>query len=168
MLDAEDARRRPRGVLLVQYTERVKGMTIVRTLGRIWIPLVVLLVIGAGGLVVSRVHGIFGSDTRPSYGSVAGNDRYNPKEVRYEVFGPADTVASISYFNAESQPQEVKHAALPWSVTITMNAPAVVANLVAQGDSSSLGCRIVVDGQVKSERVTNEVNAYTHCEVQGA
>lgn len=145
-------------------------MAIVRILGRIWIPLVVLLVIGCGGLIVSRVHGIFGSEKRPSYGSgpVADGERYNPKEVLYEVFGPANTVASISYFNANSEPQEVKHASLPWSMTITMNSPAVVANVVAQGDSNSIGCRIVVDGQVKAERITNDVNAYTYCLVQGA
>ena len=34
---------------------------------RLWIPLVVLVVIAAGGYVVSRVHGIFGSEKRPSY-----------------------------------------------------------------------------------------------------
>lgn len=43
-----------------------------------------------------------------------------------------------------------------------------MGNVVAQGDSNRIGCRIVVDGQVKAERISNEVNAYTHCLVQGA
>jgi hypothetical protein len=51
---------------------------------------------------------------------------------------------------------------------ITANVPAVMGNVVAQGDSNSIGCRIVVNGQVKAERISNEVNAYTHCLVKGA
>jgi hypothetical protein len=43
-----------------------------------------------------------------------------------------------------------------------------MGNVVAQGDSNRIGCRIVVDGQVKAERISNEVNAYTHCLVKGA
>jgi hypothetical protein len=154
----------------VQQWERVTGMTVVRVLGRVWIPLVILLVIGCGAFVVSRVQGIFGSAERPSYSDsrVADTKPFNPKQVIYEVFGPAGTVADISYFDANSQPQQVDGAPLPWSWTMSINSAAVVASLVAQGDSHSIGCRIVVDGEVKAERVSNEVNAYTHCLVQGA
>ena len=42
-------------------------MRILRVLPRLWIPLVLLMVIVAGGYVVSRVHGIFGTENRPSY-----------------------------------------------------------------------------------------------------
>lgn len=150
--------------------ERLKGMAIVRLLGRVWIPLVVLLVIGTGGFVVSRVHGIFGSEKRPSYDQSHATDTrpVDSKQVLYEVFGPAGTVADISYFDVNSQPQRVDGAHLPWSLTVTINSPAVVADIVAQGDSHSIGCRILVDGEVKAERVSNQVNAYTHCLVQGA
>jgi hypothetical protein len=34
---------------------------------------------------------------------------------------------------------------------------------VAQGSGNSLGCRITVDGVVKTERVVNEVRAFTFC-----
>jgi hypothetical protein len=44
----------------------------------------------------------------------------------------------------------------------------MVGNVVSQGDCDSIGCRIVVDGQVKAERISNEVNAYTHWLVKGA
>ena len=40
---------------------------------------------------------------------------------------------------------------------------AVFANVVAQGDSDSIGCRIIIDGVVKDERTVNKVNAYTFC-----
>ena len=148
----------------------MREILVVRLFGRVWIPLVILLVIGAGAVIVSRVHGIFGSERRPVYtdSHVAGTNSYTPKQVVYEVFGPPGAVADISYFNADIQPQQVNAALLPWSLTLSINAPAVIANVVAQGDSSSLGCRIMVDGDVKAERVSHEVNAYTHCEVRGA
>ena len=53
------------------------------------------------GLTVSRLHGIFGSEKRPSYADTRVNDTkpFNPKHLRYEVFGPPGTVADISYFD---------------------------------------------------------------------
>ncbi|WP_232005022.1 MmpS family transport accessory protein [Mycobacterium sp. ACS1612] len=149
--------------------ERLRGMTIARVLARVWLPLVVLLVIGCGVFIVSRVHGIFGSEKRPSYtdGHITDTKLLKPKRVIYEVFGPAGTVVDLSYFNADSQPQRVDGVRLPWSLTMTIDSSAVVASLVAQGDSHSIGCRIVVDGEVKTERVSNGVNAFTHCLVQG-
>jgi hypothetical protein len=51
---------------------------------------------------------------------------------------------------------------------ITTTKPAVMGNLVAQGDSDSIGCRITVDGEVKAERVSSGVNAYTFCLVKSA
>ena len=145
-------------------------MAILRVLPRLWIPLVVLVVIACGAFVVSRVHGIFGTEKRPSYAESQIHDTksFNPKQVVYEVFGPAGTVADISYFDVNSQPQQVDRASLPWSLKITTASPSVVGSVVAQGDSDSIGCRIVVDGEIKAERISNEVNAFTHCLVKGA
>jgi hypothetical protein len=150
--------------------ERVKEMRVVRVLRRLWIPLVVLVVIGCGGFIVSRVHGNFGTVKRPSYadGQVHDTKSFNPKQVVYEVFGPTGTVADISYFDVNSQPQQVYGAILPWSLKITTASQSVLGSVVAQGDSDSIGCRIVVNGEVKAERISNEVNAFTHCLVKGA
>jgi Mycobacterium membrane protein len=145
-------------------------MRILRVLPRLWIPLVVLLVLACGGFVVSRAHGIFGAENRPSYadGQVGNTKSFNPKHVVYEVFGPAGTVADVSYFDVNSQPQLVDGASLPWSLKITTSSRSIVGSVVAQGDSDSIGCRIVVDGEVKAEKISNEVNAYTYCLVVGA
>lgn len=43
-----------------------------------------------------------------------------------------------------------------------------VGSVVAQGDSNSIGCRISVDGEVKAERVSHEVNAFTFCLLKAA
>jgi hypothetical protein len=139
-------------------------------LKRLWIPLVVLVVIGAAGLAVERLHGVFGSERRPSYADTKHEDNkpFNPKQLTYEIFGPAGTVADISYFDVNSEPQRVDGATLPWSLKITTTLPAVMGNIVAQGNSDSIGCRIVVDGKVKAERISNEVNAFTFCVLKAA
>jgi uncharacterized membrane protein len=129
-----------------------------------------LVVIGAGGLTVSRLHGIFGSEKRASYADTRINDTkpFDPKQLTYEVFGPPGTVAEISYFNVDGDPQLVKGASLPWSLNFAITQAAVAGSIVAQGDSDSIGCRIVVDGEVKAERISNEVNAYTFCLLKAA
>jgi hypothetical protein len=146
-----------------------KGMTFAGVLRRVWIPLVVLVVVGVGGFTVSRVRGDRVSEPRPyAHDDLSDSKQSNPKSVVYEVFGPVGTVADISYFDVNSDPQRVHGARLPWTMALTANVQTVVGNVVAQGDSGSIGCRIVVDGQVKAERISNEVNAYTHCLVRGA
>jgi Mycobacterium membrane protein len=127
-------------------------------------------VIGAGGLTVSRLHNIFGSEKHVSYAdsTIKETKPFNPKHLTYEIFGPPGTVADIGYFDIDGDPQNVKGANLPWSVDFALTKPAVVGSIVAQGDSDSIGCRIVVDGEVKAERISNETNAYTYCLLKSA
>ncbi len=133
--------------------------------------MVVLVVVAAGGFTVSRLHGIFGSEKRPSYvdSNVEESKRpYNPKQLTYEVFGPPGTVANISYFDGDSEPQHVAEANLPWSVRFALTEASSAGTLLAQGDSDSIGCRILVDGEVKAERISNQVNAFTSCTLKAA
>ncbi|WP_428341163.1 MmpS family transport accessory protein [Mycobacterium sp.] len=145
-------------------------MAFAGVLRRVWIPLVVLAVVGGAAFSVSRVRSATTSDTPSSYGKSEVTDvgQQSHKSVVYEIFGPVGTVADISYFDVNSDPQRVDGARLPWSIKITADSPAVVGNVVAQGDSDNIGCRILVDGQVKAERISNEVNAFTYCRVKGA
>lgn len=121
-------------------------------------------------MTVYRLHGVFGSEKRPSYADTSTHDTkpFNPKHVTYEVFGPPGTVADISYFDANAEPQHIEGATLPWSIDITTTKATAVGNVVAQGDGDSIGCRIVVDGEVKAERISNEVNAFTFCLLKAA
>jgi hypothetical protein len=142
---------------------------IFRALRRLWIPLVVLAVIGAGGLTVSRLHGIFGSEKRPLYADTRTDDAKpsNPKHLRYEIFGPPGTVADISYFGENGDPQHIEGVSLPWSLEFAITAVSI-GSIAAQGDSDSIGCRILVDGVVKSEKVTHEASAFTSCLLKAA
>jgi hypothetical protein len=122
-------------------------------------------VVAAGGFTVARLHGIFGSEKRESYADTRAKDTkpFNPKHIRYEIFGAPGTIADISYFDIDGNPVHVNGVPLPWSFDISTTLPSILGNVVAQGDSDTIGCRIVVDGAVRAERTSHELNAFTHC-----
>jgi hypothetical protein len=147
------------------------GDSEMNVLKRAWMPLLIVVVIAIAGLTVYRVRGVFGSDNETiRAGAGLANDAkpFNPKRVTYEIFGPVGAVATINYLDLNTQPQEVKDTTLPWSITLTTTAPASNANIVAQGDSDTIGCRIIVDDVVKDQKSSDGANAETFCLVKSA
>lgn len=142
--------------------KRISVGSIVR---RRWAVVVAVVVVAVVGFSVYRLHGIFGSDNVVSRASADAleNTDYNPKRVLFEVFGPPGSVATINFLDKDAQPQRVDGAALPWSHTLTTTDPTLFADLRAQGDADSIGCRITVNGVVKDERSTSNVNGYIAC-----
>ena len=137
-------------------------------LKRAWIPLVLVVVFAVSGLGVVRLHKIFASqDLNANAGAGIKIVQFNPKIVIYDVFGPAGSTAKIDYFDADANVHEVS-GPLPWSITISTTLPAVSANIMAQGDSDQIGCRITVDGMVREEKNSGGVNAQTFCLVKSA
>ncbi|HEX4390106.1 MAG TPA: MmpS family transport accessory protein [Mycobacterium sp.] len=130
-----------------------------------WMILVTVAVVALAGFAVERLHEAFGSNKNPAHGSGISNEivPFSPKQVIYEVFGTPGSTATINYQDVHAAPQRVDNVPLPWSYTITTTDPAVIANVVAQGNGNSLGCRITVNGIVKDERTVNELSAYTFC-----
>jgi hypothetical protein len=143
----------------------VKAISISALVARWWMVLVAVVVLGVTGFAIYRLHGIFGSHNNTSANSGLANQivPFNPKVVVLEVFGAPGAVATINYLDVNAQPQQVKNAPLPWSFTISSTEPAVLANVVAQGNGDTLGCRITINGVVKDERTVNKVDAYTFC-----
>ncbi|HZQ32452.1 MAG TPA: MmpS family transport accessory protein [Mycobacterium sp.] len=139
-----------------------------RILKRVWIPLVLVVVLAVSGLVVLRLHKIFASqDLNAGAGAGIKIVQFNPKVVVYDVFGAPGTTAMINYFDADANTHEV-NTSLPWSTTISTTMPAVSANIMAQGDSDEIGCRITVDGVVRDEKNSNGTNAQAFCLVKSA
>jgi hypothetical protein len=148
---------------------RVLEIPMTSVLKRAWIPVVMVVVVAVGAFTVSRLHGVFGSHQRVSdAGNADAIVQFNPKHVLYEVFGPAGTVASINYLDADAQPQRVDDTTLPWTLTLVTTLPAVSANVVAQGDSDTIGCRVTVNGLVRDERSVDGHDAQTFCLVKSA
>ncbi len=137
---------------------------------RLWIPLVVVAVLAGGGLTVSRLHGIFGSEKSLSYGDTKSDKGkpYNPKKMKYEIFGPPGTSAQISYFDENGNPVHTD-ATLPWSLEFPISPAAGIGSIAAQADSDTVGCRISVDGVVKDEKTTtHEVSSFISCLLKAA
>ena len=81
----------------------------------------------------------------------AGPDALLPDHVQLRAFG-------------ETWPVEYRATAAAGVRAHTDGAVlAVVGNVVAQGNGDSIGCRIIVNGEVKDERTVNKVDAYTFC-----
>jgi Mycobacterium membrane protein len=133
--------------------------------------LVILAVIVAGGFAVSKLRSVFGTDERISYSDTKFEDTepVDPKLMRYEIFGPPGTVAMVSFFGANGSPEKIEGVSLPWSVEFPISTAASVGSIAAQGDTGSIGCRILVDGEVKAEKVVHhEVSSFTSCLLKAA
>lgn len=139
-------------------------------LKRAWVPLVVVAAVALGGVAVDRLRGVFGSDKifSATGSSAEPLQPTHLKQVTYQVYGPDDTSGSVSYLDNNAQVEQASFTALPWTVTITTKAPAVIASIVAQGNSDDIGCRITVNGEVKSERSSAGHHAQTSCLVKAA
>lgn len=152
-------------------SRRSSGARLFTALRRLWIPLVVVAVIAAGGFTVSRLHGIFGSEKPVTYGDTRTDSAkpINPKYLKYEIWGPPGTVAQISYFNENGDPQFIEGVSLPWTFSFPMVGAAGIGSVAAQGDSDSIGCRILVGDDVKAEKVTyHEVSSFVSCMLKAA
>jgi hypothetical protein len=146
----------------------VRAIPVGRWLKRVWIPLVLVVVLAVSGLVVSRLHKMFASaDLNANAGAGIEIVQFNPKILVYDVYGTPGTTAQISYFDADAN-VHLLNAPLPWSITLSTTLPSVSANLMAQGDSNEIGCRVTVNGTVREEKTANGINAQTYCLVKSA
>ncbi len=147
----------------------MRSVSITGLVKRAWIPLVLVVVLGVSGLVVSRLHRIFGSqDLNANAGAGIEIVQFNPKVVTYEITGPPGATANINYWDADANTHQVNGAPLPWSYTLSTTLPSVSANIMAQSDAGQIGCRITVDGVVREQQSADGVNAQTFCLVKSA
>jgi len=139
-------------------------------LKRAWVPLVVAVAVALGGVAVGKLRGAFGSEAifTATGSSAKPLEPSHIKRVEYEVYGPGDATVSVSYLDQNAQPEQANFTSLPWTYTITTTVPAVIANVVAQGDSDKIGCRITVNGEVKDQQSSDGHHAQTSCLVKAA
>lgn len=135
-----------------------------------WIPLVVVVAVALGGVAVDRLRGVFGSDEifTATGGSAKPLAPSHVKRVTYEVYGPSGTTGTVSYLDNNTESKQANFSSLPWTYTITTTVPAVIASVVAQGNSDRIGCRITVNDQLKDEQSASGHHAQTSCLVKAA
>jgi hypothetical protein len=143
---------------------------VVRLFKRAWIPLLLVVVVAVGAYAVLRVRGDIGGAelTAGAEGNAGLTDPFNPKHITYEISSSASAGGvSVDYLDENGQPHHVD-GQLPWSFTIVTTLPSMSANIVAQADTSvsDLRCRVVVDGQVRDDRFTDEYNPFIYCLVK--
>lgn len=114
---------------------------------------------------MNRMHGIFGTHINTEPGQSAGDDivEFNPKRVVYEIEGPSSTSGHVSFLDADAQPHTESFSSLPWRHEVVTTLPTVFANVVAQGDSDVITCRIVVNGETRDEQTVNQQDAQAFC-----
>lgn len=139
-----------------------------RILSHTWLAVIVVLVVAVAGFAVSQVREVFGANPILVTPNDTSRDSksFDPKVVTYEVLGQAGAVADINYLDLDSRPQRVDGAPLPWTLTLTTDAPAASPNIVAQGPGDIITCRILIDNELKAEQTSTGVKAHTFCVVK--
>jgi hypothetical protein len=147
----------------------VRAISMSGLLKRGWIPLLLVVVLSISGLAVTRLHKVFGSqDLNANSGAGIKIVQFNPKVVKYEIFGAPGSTANINYWDADANTHQLNDVPLPWSVTLSTTLPTVSANIMAQTDGGQIGCRISVDGELREHQSSDGHNAQTFCLVKSA
>lgn len=136
-----------------------------KLLKRVWMPLLIVVVVAVGGFTVNRIRGFFAQDpvTVTPINFADDPEPFDPKVLTYEIFGSPGAVVDINYLDLDAKTQRVDGAVLPWSITLQTTAPSAMAHIVAQGNASRIGCRIIVDDELRQESLSTGVNAQTYC-----
>ncbi|OJZ76383.1 MmpS family protein [Mycobacterium paraffinicum] len=133
-------------------------------------PLLLVVVIALGGYAVVRIRDTFGANGAVSSGEAnADNTKpFNPKHITYELTSATAGTVNVDYLDENGQPHLVDAAPLPWSYTIVTTLPSMSANIVAQGAAglNAIRCRVIVDGQVRDDRRSDEYQPFIYCLVK--
>ncbi|EFV14141.2 MmpS family transport accessory protein [Segniliparus rugosus] len=156
-----------------QSVRRKRKITPFWIFKRIWVFLVIAAVATVAAFSVDRLHGIFGSDVhlQSGYEPIATENKSSrPKRVLYELTGTTGSKAKvrISYYDQNTEPQELIVHSLPWKLLISTTNTSMAANIMAQTDGDSISCRITVDDKVKAEKTATGLNALVGCLVKSA
>jgi hypothetical protein len=140
-----------------------------RLVNKLWVQMVTLVVVVVAGVAINSFHGIFGSqDLTKSSGNKFVIAQFNPKNIKYEVFGEFGGWGRVSYWNVDSKPVEVNLIALPWSHIETTTMTTATADITAQVAGGNIACRITIDDQVRSEHTATGDHAGVWCQVLSA
>lgn len=140
-----------------------------RLMGRSWLPILVIVVVVVAALSIKTLHGIFGSQDRTQSPAAKFTIvQFNPKNITYEVFGDFGGWGRVNYWNTDVKPVGVDLTELPWSHTETTVLTVATADITAQVAGGNVGCRITVDGVVRSEHTASGNHAAVWCQVLSA
>jgi hypothetical protein len=141
-----------------------------RLLKKFWIPLLLVVLLSLGAYTVVRIRDTFGgpAPAAGAHGNADDTKPFNPKHITYELTGSSAGSVNVNYLDENGQPNGVDAAQLPWSYTVVTTLPSMSANIVAQGGTevSGLRCRVIVDGQVRDDRTSDDYQPFIYCLVK--
>jgi hypothetical protein len=138
---------------------------------RAWIPLLLVVVISLGAYAVVRIRDTFGANAvvASGEGNADNTKPFNPKHITYEITGASGGRVDVDYLDENGQPHRVDAALMPWSYTIVTTLPSMSANVVAKAKRTAvdaLRCRVIVDGQVRDDRRSDDYQPFIYCLVK--
>lgn len=140
-----------------------------RLVSRLWAPALAAVVVVLAGFVIDTAHGTFGAKDRTrSPGNKFSIAQFNPKRIEYDIFGDLAGWGRASYWDVNSHAITVDLAALPWTHTEVTVMTTATADITAQVAGGNIGCRITVDGRVRSEHTATGEHAGVWCQVLSA
>lgn len=140
-----------------------------RVIGRVWLPVLTVAVVSIAGVSIHALHGIFGSqDLTRSSGNKFVIAQFNPKNIKYEIFGDFGGWGRVTYWNTDSKPVDVSLTALPWSHVETTTMTTATADVTAQAAGGHIGCRITIDNEIRAEHTATGEHAGVWCQVLSA
>jgi hypothetical protein len=140
-----------------------------RLLSRFWLPTLALVVVLVAGFAINGFSKIFGSqDITKSSGNKFVIAQFNPKNIKYEIFGDFGGWGRVSYWDVASKAVEVNLTSLPWSHIETTTMTTATADISAQAAGGFIGCRITIDDRVRSEHTATGEHAGVWCQVLSA
>jgi hypothetical protein len=136
-----------------------------------WIPLLLVVVISLGTYAVVRIRDTFGANAAVASGEGnADNTKpFNPKHITYEITGASGGRVDVDYLDENGQPHSVDAALMPWSYTVVTTLPSMSANVVGKAKRTAvdaLRCRVIVDGQVRDDRRSDDYQPFIYCLVK--
>jgi hypothetical protein len=138
---------------------------------RAWMPLLLAVVISLGTYAVVRIRDTFGANATVASGDGNSDNTkpFNPKHITYEITGASGGSVDVDYLDDNGQPHRVDAAPMPWSYTIVTTLPSMSANVVAKAKrtaADALRCRVIVDGQVRDDRRSDDYQPFIYCLVK--
>ena len=137
---------------------------------KVWLPLLIVFVVVVAGLTVSRIRTFFGSegiietprnfaDLPEPFDPEGGplRDLRHRELRRHQLPRPGRQTAARR-----------RCGAAVVAASLSTTEPSAAPNIVAQGDGSTITCRIFVDDELKDEKTSDGLNAQTFCFVKSA
>ncbi|MDO3066734.1 MmpS family transport accessory protein [Mycobacteroides abscessus] len=134
-----------------------------------WLVVVIAVVASLASVSVMRVRAL----SAPSGPVVSPKGApklpsFAPKHVVYMVFGESAGTGTLTYLDVDSRPHRVDFTTLPWTHEEVTTRTSMLANLMAQSTGDELGCRIIVNGEVRDEQVQSREQGSVACKVKSA